>query len=235
MQRIVLNQLLFIGCILILYHIPVLPLFPLDEKYAYERKQKLLPQSEKDALSPVEDLMQEHGILDRLLLIYEETIKRIDNKDPFHLSIVIQATQIIQSFIEKYHEKLEEEYIFPLFIAHRKDVRLVRALNRQHQKGREITAQILALTTGKKTVDQKVKRMLKELMQKYISLYRPHMAREETQLFPNLRSIITHKEFDQLAKKCEKKEEQILGKNGFARIVQKIAHLEKQLGIYSLE
>jgi hypothetical protein len=38
-------------------------------------------EKEEFAIPPTEDLMKEHGILSRVLLIYEEIIKRIDNNN----------------------------------------------------------------------------------------------------------------------------------------------------------
>ena len=57
--------------------------------------------------------MREHGVLKRVLLIYREGIRRLqtDEQDP---SQALNASAgIIRSFIEDYHEHLEEQYVFP--------------------------------------------------------------------------------------------------------------------------
>ena len=75
-----------------------------------------------------EDLMREHGLLNRVLLVYEEIIRRIDADENFSLSTLNNAVSIIKSFIEDYHEKLEEDYLFPLFEKHRKEILQARLL-----------------------------------------------------------------------------------------------------------
>src|SRR5207253_1160861 len=66
---------------------------------------------EKEAeVGPPEDLMREHGVLKRVLLIYGEVLRRIDAKQDFPPEALADAAGIIRSFVEDYHEKLEEDF-----------------------------------------------------------------------------------------------------------------------------
>ena len=49
--------------------------------------------------------MREHGVLRRILLIYEESIRRIDTDEALPLDSVADASGIIHDFVENYHEK----------------------------------------------------------------------------------------------------------------------------------
>src|SRR5436305_5690447 len=67
-------------------------------------------------VTATEDLMREHGVLRRALLVYQETIPKLRQKavtiDPRALH---QAADLFRTFGEDYHEKmLEEEHIFPV-------------------------------------------------------------------------------------------------------------------------
>src|SRR5262245_3727296 len=70
---------------------------------------------EDEEVAPAEDLMREHGVLKRVLLVYDEVRERIAGKRDFPPAAVIDSARIIRSFIEEYHEKLEEEHLFPRF------------------------------------------------------------------------------------------------------------------------
>src|SRR5690349_511485 len=70
---------------------------------------------EEEDVAPPEDLMREHGVLKRVMLIYDEGIRRIDGKQSLPPDPIRNGAQIIRSFIEEYHEKLEEDYLFPRF------------------------------------------------------------------------------------------------------------------------
>jgi hemerythrin-like domain-containing protein len=208
----------------------------LHQHYLFSNQKKNLPiqeENEEFKIPLTEDLMREHGVLNRILLIYEEIIKRIENNTPFPIAAISNAVNIIQSFIENYHEKLEEEYIFPLFEKHKKEIQLTKILKKQHNKGREITAQLQKLLATKK-LDKDNKNTIKNLLQKFITMYRPHEAREDTILFPQIRSLISEKKFKELGETFEDLEHELFGSDGFATIVHKVAAIEKELGIYNL-
>lgn len=65
--------------------------------------------------SPIEDLIEEHSILRRALLIYEECIRRMNINEDFDPDLLIEATNVIKVIIIFHHALLEHEYIFPRF------------------------------------------------------------------------------------------------------------------------
>lgn len=65
-------------------------------------------------------------------------------------------------------------------------------------------------------------------------MYEPHEAREDTVLFPALHKIVTPHEFGALGEDFEKKEHELFGEDGFEQMIDKVASVEKQLGIYDL-
>ena len=69
----------------------------------------------EEAVSPTEDLMREHGVLRRVLLVYGEVIRQVDARQAVEAEPVVKAATIIRAFIEDYHERDEEEFIFPRF------------------------------------------------------------------------------------------------------------------------
>ena len=196
-------------------------------------KPREAPHGEED-VAPPEDLMREHGVLKRVLLIYDEGIRRIDEKQQLSADPIKNSAQIIRSFIEDYHEKLEEEYLFPRFEKAAKLTDLTSVLRTQHQAGRRLTDQIIQLATASSLRDGSSASKLRNAMRQFIRLYSPHEAREDTVLFPALRTIVSKSEFDALGEEFEKKEHQLFGEDGFEKMVDRVASIEKTLGIYDL-
>jgi hemerythrin-like domain-containing protein len=182
-------------------------------------------------VSPTEDLMREHGLLNRVLLVYEESARRLGGRGDLDPKVLSDAAGIIKNFIENYHEKLEEDYLFPRFEKAGKLADLVAVLRQQHRAGREVTAQILQLAAAKSAADRP---KLVDAISAFVRMYRPHEAREDTVLFPALHWIVSAREFDALGDDFEKKEHELFGKEGFESMVNKVGGLEKQLGIYDL-
>lgn len=190
-------------------------------------------EKEQFEVTPAEDLMREHGLLKRILLIYDEVANRIAAKKDFPPSAVMVSAKIIRNFIEEYHEKLEEDYLFPRFRKHGVLVDLVNVLEQQHKAGRNVTEKIIALTqAGVKSADDK--QALATNLHSFVRMYAPHEAREDTVLFPALHTIISRNEYAALGEDFEKREHQLFGKEGFEGMVPRVAEIEKQLGIYEL-
>jgi len=185
-------------------------------------------------ISPAEDLMREHGVLSRVLLIYDEIIIRLNSGKEFPVEVLVNSAGLIRRFVEDYHEKLEENHLFPRFEKMGKLVDLVRVLLQQHQAGRRLTDHIrnLAIPSTLKNPDEK--RRLGQYLYLFIRMYRPHKAREDTVLFPAFHFIVSPTEYDSLGEAFEDQEEELFGKDGFEKIVEEVGKLEKTLGIYEL-
>jgi hemerythrin-like domain-containing protein len=189
----------------------------------------------EEEVSPSEDLMREHGVLNRTLLVYEETLRRLSAKKiDLKPEVLHDTASLLRRFIEDYHEKLEENYLFPRFEKAGQHFELVQVLRQQHDAGRLVTDRILKLATLSTIKDPTQLDHLTKSIRQYLWMYRPHEAREDTVLFPTLRKIITPNEYDGLGEEFEKKEHQMFGKDGFDTIVNQVAELEKALGIYDL-
>ena len=68
---------------------------------------------------------------------------RIRSRQDFPPQAVTDGATIIRKFIEEYHEKVEEDHLFPRFRKAGKLVSLVDTLLKQHQAGRRITERVL--------------------------------------------------------------------------------------------
>jgi hemerythrin-like domain-containing protein len=171
-------------------------------------------------IGPVEDLMREHGILRRVLLVYDEAVRRMRAGEKFDPQPVSRAAKLVQEFIEDYHEKNEEQFLFPRFEQKEVLSELVSTLRAQHQEGRRLTQQILHQ-----------QRLLPSLEQ-FTRMYRAHAAREDTVLFPALYKLISRKELEQLGDRFEDIEHSL--PVDFEKARDEVASIEKAYGIDDL-
>ncbi len=190
---------------------------------------------EEEKVTPGEDLMQEHGVLKRILLIYGEGIRRIEGKEDLPPETIRKSAELVRSFVEDYHEKNEEDYLFPQFRKAKQLVDLVDTLYTQHRAGRKVTEQIIALATAQGLRNGDDAHRLSDLMGQFIRMYSAHEAREDTVLFPAFRDMLTKNEYDALGETFEDQEHEHFGADGFEKAVAEVAELEKTLGIYDLK
>jgi hemerythrin-like domain-containing protein len=188
-----------------------------------------------EEISPTEDLMREHGVLERILLIYDEILwRRLPSGAEFPPEVLSKSADLVRRFIEDYHEKLEEDYLFPRFEKAGKLPDLVQVLRVQHRAGRQLTDSIKNLATLQAIKATAGREKLSNALRLFIRMYRPHAAREDTVLFPAFRSIVSAHEYAALGEEFEDKEHALFGKEGFEKIVADVAELERMLGLNDL-
>lgn len=188
----------------------------------------------EEEVGAAEDLMREHGVLNRVLLIYEEGLRRLGAKEEVPPEVFHKPATLVRKFVEDYHEKLEEKFIFPEFEKRRKHTDLVKVLLQQHQAGRAVTDVVLRNAAPAAFRREDSRKELAANVRAFIRMYRPHEAREDTVLFPALHKIVPAKQLKDLGEQFEKEEDRLFGDEGFEKTVDQVAAIEKQLGIYDL-
>ena len=117
---------------------------------------------------------------------------------------LVRTAKLFRSFGEDYHErKLEEVYIFPAIkkmggpAAAYADV-----LKAQHDRGREVTEYILAVT-GKGGVGTGDTEPLARALESFVLMYQNHAAREDTIVFPAWKEALSERQLHEMGEKFE--------------------------------
>ncbi len=183
----------------------------------------------------VEDLMREHGVLRRALLVYIETVPKLRaNPASIPADALARTAKLFRAFGEDYHERrLEEPYIFPAVKkAGGEAAGYIDVLKAQHDRGREVTDYILAVT-GKGALSTAAE-PLARAFESFVLMYQNHTAREDTIVFPAWKNVLTARQLDELGDKFEDIEHQQFGKDGFEDAVAQIGQIEQALGFADL-
>jgi hemerythrin-like domain-containing protein len=189
-------------------------------------------------VSATEDLMREHGILRRALLVYTvawERLRSVGHAD-IQPAALQKAAQLFRTFGEDYHErKLEEDIIFPAVrklkgtVATYPDI-----LKQQHDRGRDLTSYVLEVTRGGKIASANIY-PLAEALRQFVLMYEMHAAREDTELFPAWKASLPAREYKEMGERFEHIEKQTFGHDGFEDALKQIAGIERDFGMPTLE
>jgi hemerythrin-like domain-containing protein len=95
----------------------------------------------------------------------------------------------------------------------------------QHQRGREITDYILAVT-GKGAIGTADAEPLARVFDNLDLMYENHAAREDTIVFPAWKDVLSERQLDQMGE-IERRQ---FGKDGFEDAVAQIGQIEEALG-----
>jgi hemerythrin-like domain-containing protein len=180
---------------------------------------------QEPGVTPTEDLMREHGVLMRLMLVLEASAPRIDDYQSAR-EAVAHAARLVRDFVEDYHEALEEQHLFPRFQRRNVHAELVDTLTVQHRAGRTQVDILLGPLDDHARVRQAIDAFLR--------MYRPHAAREDTVLFVDLPRVATGSELAELGELFEKEEHARFGAGGFETVVSRVAELERSIDIDDL-
>jgi hemerythrin-like domain-containing protein len=186
-----------------------------------------------EKVTATEDLMREHGILRRALLVYAGTAPRLRSDPSSVAPDALQKTaKLFRAFGEDYHEKkLEETYIFPgVKGVNGRASSIADILIVQHQRGREITDYILAMTQGMKLGAANAE-SLTRAMESFVLMYQNHAAREDTIVFPAWKQSLSAKALEEMGDKFEEIEHQQFGEDGFEEAERQISDIEEELGL----
>jgi len=187
-------------------------------------------------VTATEDLMREHGVLRRALLVYAETIPKLRaDSASVSLDALQKTAKLFRAFGEDYHEKkLEEAYIFPAVKkAGGAAAALPDILVTQHNRGREITEYIIAVT-GNARLGPTNAESLAQAMVGFVRMYDHHAALEDTIVFPAWKATLSEKQLDEMGDKFEEIEQQQFGKDGYEDAVKQIGDIEGMLGLSDL-
>lgn len=183
-----------------------------------------------------EDLMREHGIIRRALMVYGDIARRA-RKAPASVPLdgLRDTARLFREFAQDYHERgLEEAHIFPAVrklngrVATLPDVLLA-----QHQRGREITDYLLRVG-GSRPLDDSGAQRLAATLDGFIAMYEPHAAREDTVLFPAWKAALGPKAYHERGEQFEDLEHKMFGHDGFDEARKRIARIEKTLHLTDL-
>jgi hemerythrin-like domain-containing protein len=193
-------------------------------------------ESQED-VSAVEDLMREHGVLRRTLIVYTETAGILRaHPETVNGKALADAARLFRSFGENYHERLlEEQHIFPeVSSAGGPAAGLVDVLKRQHQRGREITDYIERVSNngriGTGDVDP-----LARVLDSMVRMYNAHATWEDTVVFQAWKKNQSKTRLHDLAEQFDEIEHQQFGKDGFDDALDRIEKVEQTLGLVDLD
>lgn len=183
-----------------------------------------------------EDLMREHGIIRRMMLVYTEAAGRLrSNPREVPLRALGDTARLMREFGEDYHERaLEEKHIFPLMrkakgpIAQMPDV-----LEKQHDRGREITGYVLRASSAGR-LDAQRAAALAGTLDAFVFMYAAHAAREDTDLFPAWKSVLGKQAYGEMGERFEEIERKTFGGDGFEMAHRRIERIEAEFGLSDL-
>ena len=142
-------------------------------------------------------LMIEHRLIERMLLVIEDVLGKIESKhrvDPVFVDI---AVDFIRVYADRTHHGKEEDILFrelnnkPLTA---KDRQIMKELIEEHVFGRQTTKALIDANTRYRNGDDAALADIAATLQTLIDFYPKHIEKEDKVFFPSSISYFTDKE-----------------------------------------
>ena len=195
------------------------------------RRERSRGEEHEALITPGEDLMREHGVLERVLVVWHEAEGPLRRGEPIDVDALRGSVELVQRFIERYHERLEEDFVFPRLEQAGQVRELVRTLRDQHEVGRSITAELVRRLGG--SLDEPSRAQVADRLAAYARMYLAHASREDTIVFPAFREL-AGAAYAELGEQFEEREHEILGEGGFRAAVAEVERVERAFGLDDL-
>ncbi len=181
--------------------------------------------------TPAENLTAQHGAVTRLLLVYENASKQMQDGQQVDAKPLYNATKIIHSAVIELHAPLEEQYIYPRLEQSGQHANTIRTLRQQHAAAREINTMLMDMT---KTGSISDAGQAAQAMNEFRRMLTAHIAREHSEIFPAFRNMTAPDQYMELGRQFLEKERAMLGGEGFAQVLSQVASIEAAVGFRDL-
>lgn len=188
-----------------------------------------------DDVSATEDLMREHGVLRRILVIYREGARRLRAGSALDAGAIAGAATLFRTFGEDYHEhKLEEEHIFPSVLrAGGAASALVGPLLAQHRRGREINLFLVEQCRTGRVASARTAAVA-DALDGFARMYEEHSALEDTIVFQTWKKALGPRALDETGELFERIEREQFRGDGFELALAEVDRIERRFGLSDL-
>lgn len=176
--------------------------------------------------------MREHGAIGRVLVVWTEAAERLRGGGEFDLEPLERSVIVVQRFVHDYHERTEEEHVFPRLERAGRERELVATLRAQHDVGRGITRE-LASALSRPPIAPAARVPIATRLDAFVRMYLAHAPREDTIVFPVFQEL-AGREYAELGERFEQEEHRRLGEGGLRGILEEIGRIEAAMGLDDL-
>ncbi|MDI3305645.1 MAG: hemerythrin domain-containing protein [Acetobacteraceae bacterium] len=195
-----------------------------------------LPAAKPAEVTASEDLMREHGVLRRILIVYDELAPKLRGQGGTVDTAALRSlADLFRRFGEDYHEKiLEEQNVFPrVRKLGGRAATLVDTLEQQHRRGREII-DFISRTAAGGSIGTTQRESLANALAGMVRMYNAHATWEDTVIFPAFHESMDAREYEELGERFEEIEKRQFGHDAFEDALKQVEQAQQALGIGDL-
>lgn len=184
-------------------------------------------------MNPTQVLMDEHRVIERVLVALETAAKRLGADDPIDASFFLRAADFIKGFADGCHHHKEEDVLFPAM----REAGIPAAggpvgmMLEEHAEGRRLTAALREEAERLRRGDEGARGRVVRAALDYVALLHDHIAKEDQAFFPMADDMIVGSARAEIAEAFERIEREEADQGVHERYLALAASLEREASL----
>lgn len=148
---------------------------------------------------PIGPLMIEHRLIERMIHIMEEALKRARQENRIDVDLVASSVRFIRDYADRCHHGKEEDILFRELekkSLQEKHAEIVRQLREEHRWGRETTGKMSDALEAYGSGDSNALASLLDHMEALVRFYPRHIETEDRRFFMPVMKYFSDEEKD---------------------------------------
>jgi hemerythrin-like domain-containing protein len=191
---------------------------------------RILPVGDVKSMRPTDDLMDEHRVIERMLVILTKASNRLEKGQDVDSELYVDAVDFLKNFADKCHHTKEEKLLFEKMMERgvSGEVGPIAVMMREHQDGRAHVKSLDKLS--KEKMSKTTREGLIKSSRAYVDLLSKHIQKEDNVLYPLANQILDKEDQKELEKGFEEVEEKVMGPGVHERYHKMIEQWEQKYG-----
>jgi len=184
-------------------------------------------------MDPIESLMHEHRMIERLMNVLNESMRRIEAGAEVDVDLFEKAIDFIKNFADRCHHMKEEGELFVIFA--QKGIPdqggPIGMMLNEHHIGRDYVRGMEEGLRRHKSGDRSQAQVLVQNARGYINLLSQHIMKEDNILYPMGNRLLSNADRKKLISRFEEIETEDIGEGVHEKYHHLIEDLENRIGL----
>ncbi len=154
-------------------------------------------------MKPIGPLMKEHRLIERIIALLSEELRRITGENRVDVEVLIVAIDFIRTYADRTHHGKEEDILFKALVAKKtlsqEHRRMIEELIEEHACARKMTSRLADATEDYVNGNAQSSKEIAGCIKKLTDLYPTHIEKEDRHFFfPILEYLTKQEQYDML-------------------------------------
>lgn len=182
---------------------------------------------------PIDILLEEHKLVDRVFAIIEKVRDKLEDKEEVPATVFWKLVEFIRGYADVIHHSKEEDILFEQMREHDEELSdevqdNIAVLIEEHIEALDLANEMHKGIRAYRRGKPEARKNILDSVDNYLKIMKPHFKMEEDEAFPAMVDVLSQEEKDKMKADFERFDKILGGKEVHERYRQIVEDLEKE-------